>query len=115
LTTSAITSGENTRSLGIANFQQETMRLAQEAMDRFPREERYIGTATVGVGAASFERIRRLLIETSDKIAEIANADANADQVFQINLQAFPMSKAGTHGSVSKKNPEKQKATEVKS
>ena len=40
LTSGAIASGENTRSLGIANFQQETMKLAQEAMDRFRLDER---------------------------------------------------------------------------
>jgi uncharacterized protein (TIGR02147 family) len=94
LTSSAITSGEDVASLGIANFQQETMRLAQEAMDRAPRGERYVGTATVGVSAKAFQSIKQLLIETSNKIAEIANADADADRVYQINLQAFPMSKA---------------------
>ena len=98
LSSSAIAAGENTRSLGIANFQQETMRLAQEAMDRFPLPERYIGTATVGVSAAGFERIRQLLIDAGDKIAEIANADLDADRVYQINLQAFPMSKAPRDG-----------------
>lgn len=93
LTSSAITSGEDIRSLGIANFQQETMRLAQEAMDRFPKEARYMGTATVGVSVQSFARIKQVLIDASDKIAEIANADADADRVYQVNLQAFPMSR----------------------
>jgi uncharacterized protein (TIGR02147 family) len=92
LTSSAISSGENTRSLGIANFQQETMRLAQEAMDRFRLNERYIGTSTVGISAKAFDRIKQLLIDTGDRIAEIANADADADRVYQVNLQAFPMS-----------------------
>jgi uncharacterized protein (TIGR02147 family) len=89
----AITTGENIRSLAVANFQQETMRLAQEALDRYPREERYIGTNTVGVSARSFEQIRQLLIDASNKIAEIANADPYGGRVFQINLQAFPLSK----------------------
>ena len=94
LTSSAITTGENIRSLAVANFQQETMRLAQEAMDRYPRDERYIGTATVGVSETAFGRIKQVLIDTSNKIAEIANADADADRVYQVNLQAFPLSKA---------------------
>jgi uncharacterized protein (TIGR02147 family) len=92
LTASAITSGETIRSLGIANFQRETMRLAQEALDRFGLDERYIGTATVGVSAKAFERIKQVLIDTSDRIAEIANADPEADRVYQVNLQAFPLS-----------------------
>jgi len=88
----AITSGENISSLAVANFQQETMHLAQEAIDRHPRKERYIGTVTVGVSTEVFEKIKQLLIDTNNKIAEIANTDNNADRVYQINLQAFPLS-----------------------
>jgi uncharacterized protein (TIGR02147 family) len=109
LTSSAITTGENIKSLGIANFQQETMRLAQEAMDRVPRDERYIGTATVGVSAMAFQQIKQLLIDTSNKVAEIANADADADRVYQVNLQAFPMSKTGSIRCGIAEGPEKQK------
>jgi len=68
------------------------MRLAQEAMDRFDRNRRYIGTQTVGVSAQTFNTIRKLLIETKDKIAELANSDRMADRVCQINFQAFPLS-----------------------
>ncbi len=108
LTSSAITTGENIRSLGIANFQRETMRLAQEALDRGHRDERHIGTATVGVSATGFLQIKRILIDASDKIAEIANADADADRVYQVNLQAFPLSKAGTANRVTAENGKKQ-------
>jgi uncharacterized protein (TIGR02147 family) len=104
LTASAITTGENVRSLAVANFQQETMRLAQEALDRYGRDERYIATTTVGVGPASFERIRQVLIDAGNKIAEIANADADADRVYQVNVQAFPMSKPGRNDRADAKN-----------
>jgi uncharacterized protein (TIGR02147 family) len=109
LTANAVASGENTRSLGIANFQQETMRLAQEAMDRCGLDERYIGTVTVGVGPAAFAQIRQLLMETSDRIACIANADAGADRVFQVNLQAFPLSKPVDSGRENGRGAELKK------
>jgi uncharacterized protein (TIGR02147 family) len=90
---SAVTSGEDIRSISVANFQQETLRLAQEALDRYPLDDRYIGTATLGVSAKAFQQIKELLVETSNKAAEIANADPDADRVYQINFQAFPLSK----------------------
>ncbi len=93
LTETAIKSGEEIQSLAVANFQQETIRLAAEALDRYPRNQRYVGTVTVGISEQSFNTIKALLVETSNKIAEIANADADARQVYQINLQAFPMTK----------------------
>ncbi|MGB7566926.1 MAG: TIGR02147 family protein [Chitinivibrionales bacterium] len=92
LADTAITTGEDVQSLAWANFQLETMRLAQEAMDRFDRNRRYIGTQTVGVSAETFNAIRELIIETKNKIAELANSDRAADRVYQINFQAFPLS-----------------------
>ncbi|MDD5673506.1 MAG: TIGR02147 family protein [Chitinivibrionales bacterium] len=88
----AITTGEEVQSLAWANFQQETMRLALEARDRFPRDKRYLGTQTVGVSAETFKAIRQLIIDTKNKIAEMAHADQSADRVYQINFQAFPLS-----------------------
>jgi uncharacterized protein (TIGR02147 family) len=104
LISTAITSGENIESLAIANFQQETMRLAQEALDRFKRNERYIGTVTVGVSENAFQQIKQVLLNASDKIAEIANADASANRVYQINFQAFPLSVFNLYAQSEKYN-----------
>jgi uncharacterized protein (TIGR02147 family) len=94
LSSNAIKSKENTNSLAISNFQLETMRLAQEALDRFSLNQRYIGTATVGISEKTYEKIREILIDASNRIAEIANMDTDADRVYQINIQAFPMSRS---------------------
>ncbi len=91
-TASALTTGEDIKSLAVNNFQFETMRLAQEALDRFSHEERYIATVTVGVSEKAFQEIRQLLIDTGNRIAEIAGEDVKSDRVFHINMQAFPMS-----------------------
>ncbi|NLD92234.1 MAG: TIGR02147 family protein [Fibrobacter sp.] len=95
VTSPAIASGESVTSLAIENFQQETMRLAQESMDRIAPKERYIGTATVGISEKAIDQIRHILIDASNKIAEVANADTGSDRVYQVNLQLFPMSKQG--------------------
>jgi uncharacterized protein (TIGR02147 family) len=92
LTAKAITSGEEIQSLAVANFQRETMRRALEALDRFERNRRYIGTQTVGVSEETFAKIKQLLIDTSNRIAEMANADKEADRAYQVNFQAFPLS-----------------------
>jgi uncharacterized protein (TIGR02147 family) len=95
LTSSAISSGETVTALAIENYQQETMRLAQESMDRITPKDRYIGTATVGISEKAIDQIRHVLIDTSNKIAEIANADTGSDRVYQVNFQFFPMSIPG--------------------
>jgi uncharacterized protein (TIGR02147 family) len=99
VTSPAVASGEAVTSLAIDNYQQETMRLAQESMDRVAPKERYIGTVTVGISEKAIDQIRHVLIDTSNRIAEIANADTGSDRVYQVNFQFFPMS---TNGDTSR-------------
>ena len=91
---STITTGSHEKALAITNFQRETMKLALEAFDRFPKPERDISTMTVGVSKEALVRIKNLLQETRNRIAEIAATDTDSDRVVQINIQAFPSSKS---------------------
>jgi len=93
LDSSAITTGDYEKSLAISNFQQETMRLAQEALDRYPRNVRDISTVTLGVSEKSLEEIRRLAAEFRRRVTELANTDMEADRVYQVNIQVFPLSR----------------------
>jgi uncharacterized protein (TIGR02147 family) len=88
-----ITTGSYEKALAIANFQRETMKLAQESLDRVPKAERDISTMTLGISSDALEKIQVLLQETRRKIAEIASGDHGSDRVFQLNLQLFPLSK----------------------
>lgn len=94
LTGSAITSGQGVRSLAVANFQRETMRLAIEALDRYTQDVRDISTVSVGVSDDGYKKITALLADCRKRIADISSADHNADRVYQINFQAFPLSKS---------------------
>jgi uncharacterized protein (TIGR02147 family) len=88
-----ITTGVYEKTLAIANFQRETMKLAQESLDRVQKTERDISTMTIGISKNALEKIQVLLQETRRKIAEIASADVDSDRVFQLNMQLFPLSK----------------------
>ncbi|MBD3344146.1 MAG: TIGR02147 family protein [Chitinivibrionales bacterium] len=93
----AITSGPHEKALPIANYQRETMRLAQEALDRYDKSARDITTMTLGISKNGYSRICELLKETRQKIVEIAADDNQADQVYQLNMQLFPFSKTISH------------------
>lgn len=72
-------------------FRKDTLRLASEAIDRFPREERSITTLTVTLSNATLDRLRDRLRHLRREILEMAREDAAADQVVQVNFQAFPV------------------------
>jgi uncharacterized protein (TIGR02147 family) len=93
LTGSAITTGQNVKSLAVANFQRETMRLGSEAIDRYPHSVRDISTMSVGISEEGFKKITEILTDCRKSIADMANNDHYADRVYQINFQVFPLSK----------------------
>jgi uncharacterized protein (TIGR02147 family) len=56
----AITSGDlPSFTLAVANFQQETMKLAWEAHDRYPKDKRNISSVTLGISERGVEEITK--------------------------------------------------------
>jgi uncharacterized protein (TIGR02147 family) len=93
LTGKAITTGPDVKSLVVANFQRETMRLGIEAIDRYPQAQRDISTMSVGISEEGLKKVSALLADCRKAIAEVAGNDREADRVYQVSLQAFPLSK----------------------
>lgn len=88
----AITSGPGIEPAVIRSFQAATMRLAQSALHRIPKEDRDISTVTLSCDSRDIERIRERIRQLRAEISEIA-CGSDADQVFQFNTQFFPLSK----------------------
>jgi len=101
LTGAAISSGPQVKSLAVANFQRETMRLGMEAIDRYPHQERDISTMSVGISEEGFKKIAAMITGCRKTIADLAARDQNADRVYQVNFQVFPLSKAKQGRGVS--------------
>ena len=90
---SAISTGNEIRSLQVANFQVETMDLAKAALDRFPLAERDISCMTMTLSQGSFDQVKTEIQAFRKRISAIAVADEKVDQVFQCNIQFFPVTK----------------------
>jgi uncharacterized protein (TIGR02147 family) len=97
LTNSAISTGYNVKSLAVANFQRETMKLGIEAIDRYDSSIRDISSLSIGISETGFKKISAMIAEFRKTIAEVANADNDADRVYQVNFQVFPLSRVLNH------------------
>jgi uncharacterized protein (TIGR02147 family) len=89
----ALTSGLDIPPAIIHAFQVATIQLARSAPYRFPKEDRDISTVTISCNADDLERIRERVRQMRSEIAEIACSSENANRIFQINTQIFPLSK----------------------
>jgi uncharacterized protein (TIGR02147 family) len=89
----AVTTGPEVRSLVVANFHREMLRLAEESIERHPSEHRDITSVTLSVNRDKMAEIKEKTAAFRKDLLEMACADDDADQVIQVNIQAFPLTK----------------------
>lgn len=91
LTENAVTTGEAWRSVAIAAFQEQTIVLSQEAVERHDRSLRDVSTVTMNINAADFEEIRERITEFRRALISSINKRTNPDCTYQLNIQLFPV------------------------
>jgi uncharacterized protein (TIGR02147 family) len=87
-----VSSGDEWQSLAIQKYQSETIELAREALYAVPKTHRDISTLTLSISESSLQRMKERIKECRRELLDIAKADENADRVYQLNLQLFPLS-----------------------
>lgn len=89
-TNEIVTTGAEVKSMIIGNFHREMLRLAEESIERFPSEERDITSVTISINHAKMKHIKERCAAFRKELLEMT-CGLNADQVIQINIQAFPL------------------------
>ena len=89
----ALSTGPEVKSLAIANFHREMLKLASESLERYPADERDISALTLRVNRTSIAEIKKRIIQFRRELLEFALGEEDTDQVIQVNLQAFPLTK----------------------
>ncbi len=76
----------------IKRLNREWVIQAADALFAFPKEERYIYSALLTVGAETFAEIQRRIDRFREEIVELAKREDHPDRVMQFNIQHFPRS-----------------------
>jgi uncharacterized protein (TIGR02147 family) len=86
-----ITTTDKWKSAAIHSFQKETIRLAGESLDRHKKDIRDISTVTIAVSIKDFDEIRAKISDFRKSLLLMTNENT-ADCVYQVNIQAIPLS-----------------------
>jgi uncharacterized protein (TIGR02147 family) len=92
LTNKIVTTGDHCRSIVVRAYQEETIKLAAEALSRHPREKRNISTVTITISEKNLDVINGMIKEFREALLKFAEAEKNPDLVYQLNVQLFPVS-----------------------
>ncbi len=95
LVDTAISTGKEWQSLAIHAFQQETIGLARESLDRHPKESRDISTITMNISGKDFEQVKVMIQEFRKSVLRFVNDNASPESVYQMNIQLYPLTKRG--------------------
>ena len=88
-----LTTGQDIKSHQILNYQVAMLKLALEAFDRFgPNELISNSSTTFRISKETFELFKIKNREHRQELLRIAEADTGADQVYQLNINMFPLS-----------------------
>lgn len=80
-------------SKAIKSYQNETMDLGRRALESIPKERRQVRTLTLGLDEERWNKLRVLIKDFQHQMAELATEVPEVDRVYQINLQAFPLTR----------------------
>lgn len=79
-------------SVAIQNFHRQSGELALKALSQLPLEKRNISGVTLGISKETYSTICEEIQAFRTRLLQIAEADRNADETFQLNVQFFPVS-----------------------
>jgi uncharacterized protein (TIGR02147 family) len=86
-----LTTGWKWYSQAIENNQQEMIRLAGEAIGRFPKENRDISTVTMSIDEKALPEIREHIRQFRSSLISMVNNYGGSGRVYQLNVQLFPL------------------------
>ena len=93
-----VTTDGMVQAIAVRSFQKDMIRLAMEALDRVPRENRDISTLTISTSRECLEVIRERLAELRREIMDLVRREEKTEEVFQLNFQIFPLTQNTTRG-----------------
>jgi uncharacterized protein (TIGR02147 family) len=91
LTHKLITTGDHCRSIAVKSFQEATIQLAKESLERHPPEKRNISTVTITVAEKNIDSVNEIIKQARENILKLAYDETQPDKVYQLNIQLFPL------------------------
>jgi uncharacterized protein (TIGR02147 family) len=91
VTDKSIASPKEVTDVALLRFHEQTGQHALEALKNLPRDKRNFSSMTLGVSKKTYDEICEDIYAIRQKILQKAEADDQADSVYQLNFQLFPV------------------------
>jgi uncharacterized protein (TIGR02147 family) len=89
----AISTGDEVRSLHVANYQRDMFDLGRRALDKIKGQERDLSGLVMTVSDEKFKLMKEEIQSFRKRMLQIAVDDENPNRVIRCNFQIFPVTK----------------------
>ena len=86
-----VTASKEGLAYAVHSMQRQMLRLASESIERFEPQDRSVSCVTFTVNRECYERIAQEIDAFRKKIVAMASETEDADQIYHLNMQLFPM------------------------
>jgi uncharacterized protein (TIGR02147 family) len=98
-TDAILSTGDEVSSFLARKFQERMIDLAQDSMDRFPREQRDVSCISLTASDECFSMIKKEVQLMRKRILEMVSLDKKPSNVYQLNFQFFPLTPVDKNGT----------------
>ena len=95
LTEAHLTVGGPEKAKAVRNFQRQVLKLASDALENIPVNERNISTLTLSVDQSCFEDLGDMLREFRRLVQKRVDGAKNPDRVMQLSMAFYPVARKG--------------------
>lgn len=89
----AISVSDDTREAAVFTYHRSMLRLAEDALRLLPVHEREFNGLTIAIPNAKLGEVKDKIRAFRKELNQIASSYSGADEVYQLNIQLFPVSK----------------------
>ena len=93
-TTTRVSTGDEVASIAVIRYHQQSIGLGRESITSVNEERRDVSAVTVCVSEAAARRMKAEVQAFRKKILAIADEVKDGDEVYQLNMQLFPLTKS---------------------
>ena len=86
-----ISTAPEVASLAVANYHRSVLKLAEGSIEAFEGDRRDLRAVTLGIPKDKFPELKRKLEAFWRDLIDMANETGPVEEVYQVNLQAFPL------------------------
>ena len=90
-TEKGVTTGSGWKSVAVHTFQSETLRLALDALDRIPKDQRDYSTLTMSLTAEDVGEVQERIRDFRLQLVKFIHSRGPGDRVYQMNVQLLPL------------------------